>query len=114
MGEVLEAARSAGAGFAGYVLLRLPGSVKEVFETRVRAALPLRADKILHRIRETRGGKLYDSRWGVRGRGTGLYADAIEKVFDSAVKRLGFNQEHREAAKTFQRPAKATAQLSLF
>jgi len=39
------------------VLLRLPGSVKEVFETRIRASLPLRAEKILHRIRETRGGK---------------------------------------------------------
>jgi DNA repair photolyase len=114
MAEVLEAAKDAGARFAGYVLLRLPGSVKDVFETRIRAALPMRAEKILHRIRETRGGKLYDSRWGVRGRGTGLYADAIEKVFDSAVKRLGFNQEHRETAHTFQRPRKATPQLELF
>jgi DNA repair photolyase len=114
MGEVLEAAKDAGARFAGYVLLRLPGSVKDVFETRIRAALPLRAEKILHRIRETRGGKLYDSRWGVRGRGTGLYADAIEKVFDSTVKRLGLNQERRETASTFARPRKATPQLELF
>ncbi len=113
--EVLEAARAAGAEFAGYVLLRLPGSVKDVFEARVRAALPLRAEKILHRVRETRGGKLYDSRFGVRGRGTGKYADAIEAVFDATVKRLGFNEteRHREP-RTFQRPAKATAQLSLF
>jgi len=114
MGEVLEAAWNAGARFAGYVLLRLPGSVKDVFESRIRAALPMRAEKILHRIRETRGGKLYDSRWGVRGRGTGLYADAIEKVFDSAVNRLGFNAERRDAAHTFQRPRKATPQLELF
>lgn len=113
--EVLEAAHSAGANYAGYVLLRLPGSVKEVFEARVRAALPLRAEKILHRIRETRGGKLYDSRWGVRGRGTGKYADAIEAVFDATVKKLGFNETPRhQEPKTFQRPPKQTAQLSLF
>jgi len=113
--EVLEAARAAGAEYAGYVLLRLPGSVKEVFETRIRAALPMRADKILHRIRETRSGKLYDSRWGVRGRGTGQYADAIEAVFEKTVQRLGFNvtPRHHEP-KSFQRPVKPTAQLSLF
>jgi DNA repair photolyase len=115
MAEVMEAARNAGAEFAGYVLLRLPGSVKEVFETRVRAALPLRADKILHRIRETRGGKLYDSRWGVRGRGEGLYADAIAGAFAVTERRLGFNlTERRQSPNTFTRPAKTTAQLSLF
>ncbi len=113
--EVLEAAHAAGASYAGYVLLRLPGSVKEVFEARVRAALPLRAEKILHRVRETRGGKLYDSRWGVRGRGTGKYAEAVEAVFDATVKRLGFNEAPRnQEPQTFQRPPKATAQLSLF
>jgi DNA repair photolyase len=113
--EVLEAARDAGAQYAGYVLLRLPGSVKDVFEQRVRAALPMRADKILHRVRETREGKLYDSRWGVRGRGTGKYADAIEAVFDATVKKLGFNLTPRhEEPRTFTRPPKATCQLSLF
>ncbi|MBL8956903.1 MAG: PA0069 family radical SAM protein [Myxococcaceae bacterium] len=113
--EVLEAARNAGAEYAGYVLLRLPGSVKDVFETRIRAALPLRAEKILHRVRETRGGKLYDARWGVRGRGTGQYADAIEAVFDATVKKLGFNQtERHHEPRTFQRPVKPQAQMSLF
>jgi DNA repair photolyase len=113
--EVLEAAAAAGAKYAGYVLLRLPGSVKEVFEKRVRAALPLRAEKILHRIRETREGKLYDSRWGVRGRGTGKYADAIEGVFEATVRKLGLNQEQRhQEPRTFTRPPKVTSQLSLF
>ncbi|MBL8912425.1 MAG: PA0069 family radical SAM protein [Archangium sp.] len=113
--EVLQAARDAGARSAGYVLLRLPGSVKEVFETRIRAALPLRADKILHRVRETRDGKLYDSRWGVRGRGEGPYADAIAQVFESCVKRLGFDQERwAEREPTFRRPARVEPQLSLF
>lgn len=117
MARVLEAARDAGATSAGYVLLRLPGSVKDVFEARVRAALPLRAEKILHRVRETRNGKLYDARFGVRGRGEGAYADAIEQVFDSCVRRLGFNQDpHRYEvrAPTFRRPPRVQPQLALF
>src|SRR5581483_10799011 len=64
--RVLAAARDAGASHAGYVLLRLPGSVKAVFEERLRANLPLQAERVLHRIRETRGGQLYDARFGVR------------------------------------------------
>ena len=72
--KILTAAREAGATSAGYVLLRLPGSVKAVFEERLRATLPLSADRVLHRIRETRGGELYDPRFGVRGRGEGTYA----------------------------------------
>jgi DNA repair photolyase len=71
-------------------MLRLPGPVKTVFEERLRAALPLTADRVLHRVRETRGGKLYDSRFGVRGRGEGNYADAIHALFESAAARAGF------------------------
>lgn len=113
--DVLQAARDAGARSAGYVLLRLPGSVKDVFEARVRAALPLRADKILHRVRETRNGKLYDATWGIRGRGEGPYAEAIAQVFESCVKRLGFDQERwAERAPTFRRPARLEPQLTLF
>ncbi len=115
MSKVLEAARDAGATSAGYVLLRLPGSVKDVFEARIRKALPLRAEKILHRVRETRNGKLYEAKWGTRGRGEGQYADAIEQVFDSCVKRLGFNGERwAERAPTFKRPPRLEPQLALF
>ncbi len=115
LAEVLTAARDAGATGAGYVLLRLPGSVKQVFETRIRQALPLRADKILHRIRETRGGQLYDARFGVRGRGEGQYADAIAQVFEAQVRKLGFNQTRwHEVPNTFTRPVKPSAQLGLF
>ncbi len=115
MAKVLEAARDAGATTAGYVLLRLPGSVKDVFETRIKAALPLRAEKILHRVRQTRNGKLYDSRFGVRGRGEGQYADAIEQVFDSCVKRLGFNQgQPWDRPATFRRPPRVEPQMALF
>jgi DNA repair photolyase len=116
--EVLKAASEAGAKSAGYVLLRLPGSVKEVFEQRVKAALPLRAEKILHRIRETRGGALYDSRFKIRGRGEGAYAEAIASMFESTARRFGLLEEECEETKeelsTFKRPTKPTPQLSLF
>jgi DNA repair photolyase len=87
--RILTAAREAGAVTAGYVLLRLPGSVKVVFEERLRSALPLAADRVLHRIRETRGGELYDPRFGVRGRGEGSYALAIRALFETTAARLG-------------------------
>jgi len=87
--RVLGAARDAGATSAGYVLLRLPGSVKEVFEQRLRASLPLQAGRVMHRIRETRAGELYDPRFGVRGRGEGTYALAIESLFRATATRLG-------------------------
>jgi DNA repair photolyase len=123
MVTVLERAAAAGATWAGWVLLRLPGAVKQVFEDRIRGAMPLAADKILHRIRETRGGeKLYDARFGTRGRGEGVYADMIKLMFDTTVARLGLNQRTRDksmfeestGATTFRRPDKQAAQLSLF
>jgi DNA repair photolyase len=114
--RVLERAHAAGAQFAGWVLLRLPGAVATVFEERVRAAFPLAADKILHRVRETRGGdKLYDPRFHVRGRGEGPYAQAIAAMFDATVKRLGLNQRDErfvdDAPSRFRRPK---GQLDLF
>ncbi len=89
MPKILAAAAQAGARSAGFVLLRLPGSVKQVFQQRLRAALPLSADRILHRIRETRGGELYDSRFGTRGRGEGCYAATIEALFRTTARRVG-------------------------
>jgi DNA repair photolyase len=90
--KILAAARDAGATRAGCVLVRLPGSVKEVFEQRLRVALPLVADRVLHRIRETRGGQLYDSRFGARGRGEGNYAEMIRTLFETTAARLGYER----------------------
>src|SRR5580658_7895553 len=111
--HVLEAARNAGATRAGSVLLRLPGPVKEVFTERLRAALPLRAERVLNRIRETRGGALYDARFAVRGRGQGPYADAIAALFAQTTQRLGMNSENwgSDQATPFRRPR---GQLALF
>ena len=61
-----------------------------MFEERLRAALPLAADRVLHRIRETRGGKLYDRASARAGAGEGPYADAIRTLFETTAARLGF------------------------
>ena len=114
MGEVLRAARDAGATHAGMVLLRLPGPVKEVFEERLRAALPLRADKVIRRIKDTRGGKMYDARFAVRGKGEGPYAEAIQALFQQTCAKLGLDAEERyvaDATTTFRRPR---GQMALF
>jgi len=109
--RILEAARDAGATGAAWLLLRLPGSVKAVFEQRLRAALPERAERVLHRIRETRDGKLYDSRFTVRGRGEGQYADAIGALFEAAARRSGLGSRRGDPAPaSFRRPS---PQLSL-
>ncbi|MBS2030083.1 MAG: PA0069 family radical SAM protein [Deltaproteobacteria bacterium] len=114
MVRVLEAAREAGAREAGWVLVRLPGPVKQVFEERMRAAFPDMAEKILHRVRETRDGKMYQTGWGTRQTGTGLYAETIARLFSTTVKRLDFPGMPSAREDTFQRPKKQTPQLSLF
>jgi DNA repair photolyase len=116
MAEVLERAHAAGARWAGMIVLRLPGSVKEVFESRLRSALPLHADKVMHLIRETRGGQLYDNRFGARQCGEGHYAQQLSALFQSTCQRLGLNRHSIPAASidTFRRPTRASPQLSLF
>jgi DNA repair photolyase len=112
---LLEAAKDAGAQWAGWTLLRLPGAVKEVFEGRLRVSLPLVADRVMHRVRETRGGKLYDSTFFTRGRGVGVYAQTIATMFETTVKRLGLDRGREPVAKNrFRRPPPRTGQLLLF
>ncbi len=115
--SLLEAARDAGATYAGWTMLRLPGAVKQVFEERLRIARPLAADKVLHRIRGVRGGeKLSDARFHTRGSGEGVYAELIAQVFETTARRLGLwdDGETPERPSTFRRPPKQGPQLSLF
>jgi DNA repair photolyase len=115
--RVLTAAREAGATRAFSTLLRLPGPVQAVFEERLRQKLPLRAERVLHRIRETRGGELNDSRFKTRMRGEGLYADSIHQLFSTTARRLGLETSwsmETEGESPFRRPMKAGTQLSFF
>ncbi|NOK12942.1 PA0069 family radical SAM protein [Corallococcus exercitus] len=116
--RVLTSAREAGATRAHYTLLRLPGPVQAVFEERLRAKLPLRADRVLHRIRETRGGELTDGRFKHRMRGEGLYAQTIHQLFATAARKVGMRASSvtEAAPDTFRRPARPSnsPQLSLF
>jgi DNA repair photolyase len=116
--KLLEAARAAGAEWAGWTLLRLPGAVAEVFPERLRAAMPLSAERVLARIRETRGGtRMNDARFHSRGRGEGVYAETIAMLFQTTAERLGLaarDDDDDERPNRFRRPPKQTAQLSLF
>jgi DNA repair photolyase len=89
--KILEKSAEAGASFAGYTALRLPGSVADVYISRLRQTMPLRADRILHRLRDVRGGKISDSRFGDRMRGTGPYWETIRDLFRISQKRLGLD-----------------------
>ncbi|HEY6105434.1 MAG TPA: PA0069 family radical SAM protein, partial [Anaeromyxobacteraceae bacterium] len=113
--RLLAAAASAGARRAGWQLLRLPGSTRAVFAERLRAAMPERAGRILRGIRETRGGRLSDARFGRRGRGQGTRAEAIAALFDLTARRLGFETGGcgAEPATTFRRPTGSQLGLSL-
>ena len=95
---ILRAAACAGATSAGYMLVRLPGAVQEVFEEWLRRTLPDRADRVLHRVREGKGGRLNDPRFGHRFRSTGPYADAVRQVFRAEVRRLGLNRGRQPLA----------------
>ncbi|MBI2104961.1 MAG: PA0069 family radical SAM protein [Candidatus Omnitrophica bacterium] len=114
---LLKEARRRGAQFAFHTLLRLPGSVKAVFFHRLREQLPLRAARIEHRIRETRAGRLYDSRFGRRHQGEGTYWESIEQLWGVWTRRVGFDRgagdadDGPEPPSTFQRPSPPDPQL---
>ncbi len=91
---LLEAARDAGARSAGYVLLRLPLEIAELFEEWLQAHFPERAAHVMSLIRQSRGGKNYNSQFGTRMRGEGIFADLLAQRFALARKRL--NLTHRE------------------
>ncbi len=115
MVEVLGRAREAGASYAGAVMVRLPGPVAAVFEQRLRARLPLRADRVMRRIQEARSGRLNDARFGSRMTGEGHYANAIRALFDKTRRRLGYGPLPTVPnPSAFRRPHDKHGQLNLF
>jgi DNA repair photolyase len=115
MESILAAAYDAGARRAGFVSLRLPLEIADLFEEWLKTHRPDKAKHVLSLVRNMRGGKLYDSTWGLRGRGTGPYANLLAQRFHLATKRLGMNTESSPLDTTkFRKPEAASPQLSLF
>ena len=86
---LLREAKRCGASFAFRTLLRLPGSVPDVFFHRLREGMPLRAERVESRIRDVRGGRLTENRFGKRHHGEGAYWDVIDRVWKLWTRRLG-------------------------
>jgi DNA repair photolyase len=87
---ILQHAKAAGARDAGYVFLRLPHELKDLFGEWLNVHEPLKAERIMRRINDARGGKAYDSAFGRRMRGVGEYADLLAQRFHLAMKKLDF------------------------
>lgn len=109
---IIEAAAEAGAKRAGYVLLRLPFAVKDVFTSWLDQHFPGKKARVLDRLKTLRGGKLYDSTWNDRMTGRGIFAEQMNAMFEVAVRRAGLNQEQFTlSTEHFRKPGE---QLSLF
>jgi DNA repair photolyase len=115
--RILEMSARAGASRAGYVLLRLPLEIREMFEAWLARHHPERAGRVLALVRETRGGQLYDSRFGTRQSGTGPYAELLAQRFKLALRRFGLegrgNMGRTLDCSQFRPPIEAPRQLEL-
>jgi DNA repair photolyase len=114
MPAILKAAHDAGATAAGFTVVRLPYSNAALFEKWLETHFPDRKEKVLNRIKAMRGGKLYNSQWGSRMRGEGIFAEQIEAMFDVARRKAGFQnvRNYELSTASFHRPD--GPQLSLF
>jgi DNA repair photolyase len=112
--RILEAAAEAGARRAGYVLLRLPHAVEALSVEWLESNFPERKEKVLGRLRDLRGGDLYDSTYGRRMTGEGPFAEGIREMFRVSRRRAGLDGEHGElSTDAFRRPH-TRGQMELF
>jgi DNA repair photolyase len=113
--RILDAAHAAGVREAGYVLLRLPLEVRDLFREWLKANYTHRSEHVFKLIRDMRGGRDYDASWGQRMKGTGPYAWMIGRRFEMACEKLGLNAGRAPlSTQHFRHPQKDSAQLSLF
>jgi DNA repair photolyase len=113
--RILDAVAAAGVQGAGYVLLRLPLEVRDLFREWLIANFPDRSQHVFSLIRQMRGGKDYDSRFGTRMKGEGPYAWMIGRRFEMACARLGLNEKKGElTTEHFRAPRPRAEQLALF
>jgi DNA repair photolyase len=105
MPAILDAVAAAGALRASYVLLRLPHAVKDVFLDWLDRTLPSKKERVLSRLRELHHGKLYDSSFGTRMRGEGIFAEQMKQLFEVSARRAGLNRaEIKLSTAHFRRP----------
>ena len=115
MEALLSAAAQGGAESAGYVVLRLPHGVKNLFRDWLEQHYPLKARHVMSVVRSLHGGKDYDAQWGQRMRGRGPFADLIAQRFAAQCRKLGLNAERRKLdCAQFRAPAAASGQLGLW
>lgn len=102
---ILDAAAAAGARRAGYVVLRLPYAVKDVFSEWLEVHLPTKKDRILDRVRAMRGGALNVSEWGSRMKGEGIFAEQVHALFAASARRTGLDRGRIDLSSVnFRRP----------
>jgi DNA repair photolyase len=114
MESILEAARDAGAGAAGYVLLRLPHELKDLFHDWLAQRYPERAAHVMSLIRQMHGGKDYDATFGKRMRGEGVFAQLLARRFSLACERFGYGRLPALRTALFRAPVSPSPQGSLF
>jgi DNA repair photolyase len=112
--RILDAAAATGVGEAGYVVLRLPLEVRDIFREFLEREYPDKAKHVMSLVRSMRGGKDYDAEWGKRMSGDGPHAWQIGRRFEIAAKRLGLNKERLRLRTDLFTPPLADPQMSLF
>jgi DNA repair photolyase len=112
MPAILDAAARAGAKRAGYIVLRLPHAVKEIFSEWLSVHAPGKKARVLDRIRELRGGRLNVSEWGSRMKGEGIFAEQIHDLFALAARKTGLDRGRLDlSAAGFRRPGGVQMEL---
>jgi DNA repair photolyase len=114
MEQVLQAAREAGACSAFYVVLRLPWELSPLFRQWLQLHYPERAERVMARIHDLRGGKDYDASFATRRTGQGVWAGLIAQRFAKACQRLGLNRERTPLNLADFRPPSRSRQMGLF
>ena len=113
--SLLDAAAQHGAESAGYVVLRLPHGIKQLFRDWLQQHYPLKAQRVMSIVQSLHGGKDYDAQWGQRMRGRGPFADMIAQRFGAQCRKLGLNAARRELDCTqFGPPREPSGQLGLW
>ncbi len=111
---IVEAAANAGAGTIRYILLRLPFEVKDLFREWLGEHYPLKAEHVMNRVRDMRGGRDYQSEWGTRMRGEGAFAELLAKRHAIATRKHGVDQALPELRTDLFRPKRRQRQMELF